>query len=118
MAFKSYLGVSVYRLILTLAINSTKQKTSKNNRFRPNYRPQFNSNCLEVENNAIKSRVGIFVSNNVNYTRMYQLEGINSHIIIIDINDSCTIKRIIIRLSIYMQCAIELPHDRKLISMF
>ena len=51
--------------------------------------------CLEIENNSVKSRVGIFISNNVNYTRMHQLEGINSHIIIIDITDSCTVKRII-----------------------
>ena len=33
--------------------------------------------CLEIENNSVKSRVGIFISNNVNYTRMHQLEGIN-----------------------------------------
>ena len=29
---------------------------------------------LEVKNNAIKSRVGIFVSNNVSFKRMHQLE--------------------------------------------
>ena len=54
-----------------------------------------NNYCLEIENNSVKSRVGIFISNNVNYTRMHQLEGINSHIIIIDTTDSCTVKRII-----------------------
>ena len=54
-----------------------------------------NNYCLEVENNSVKARVGMFISNNVNYKRMHQLEGINSHIIIIDITDSCTVKRII-----------------------
>ena len=53
-----------------------------------------NNYCLEVENNSVKARVGMFISNNVNYKRMHQLEGINSHIIIIDITDSCTVKRI------------------------
>ena len=54
-----------------------------------------NNYCLEIEHNTIKSRVGMFVGNNVNYTRMHQLEGIDSHVIIIDIVNSCTIKRII-----------------------
>ena len=65
-----------------------------------------NLNWLEVENNSVKARVGMFISNNVNYKRMHQLEGINSHIIIIDITDSCTVKRIIM---IYMPCAKERP---------
>ena len=56
---------------------------------------KLNNYCLEVENNSVKARVGIFISNNVNYKRMHQLEVINSHIIIIDITDSCTVKIII-----------------------
>ena len=37
----------------------------------------------------------MFVNNNVIYTRMHQLEGIDSHIVIIDIVNSCTIKRMV-----------------------
>ena len=37
----------------------------------------------------------MFIGNNVEYKRMHQLEGINSHIIIIDIVNSCWVKRII-----------------------
>ena len=51
--------------------------------------------CLEIENNTVKSRVGMFIGNTVEYKRMHQLEGINSHTIIIDIVNSCSVKRII-----------------------
>ena len=51
--------------------------------------------CLEVENNSVKSRVGIFINNEVTYKRMDLLEGIDSHIVIIDISNSCVVKRII-----------------------
>ena len=51
--------------------------------------------CLEVENNSVKSRVGIFINNEITYKRMDLLEGIDSHIVIIDISNSCIVKRII-----------------------
>ena len=51
--------------------------------------------CLEVKNNSVKSRVGIFINNKVTYKRMDLLEGIYPHIVIIDISNSCIVKRII-----------------------
>ena len=39
----------------------------------------------ESETNAIKSRVGLYVRSNINYVRRTELEGNNSHIVIIDI---------------------------------
>ena len=44
--------------------------------------PGFN---YESEVNAIKSRVGLYVRSNINYVRRTELEGNNSHIVIIDI---------------------------------
>ena len=41
--------------------------------------------CLEVEKNYLKARTGIYTSNNIIYTRRSELEGTNSHLIIIDI---------------------------------
>ena len=35
--------------------------------------------------NSVKSRVGFYKSKNINYVRRTDLEGLNSHIIIIDI---------------------------------
>ena len=44
---------------------------------------------------SVKSRVGIFINNEITYKRIDQLEGIDSHIVIIDISNSCIVKRII-----------------------
>ena len=41
--------------------------------------------CLEIENNSVKSRVGFYISKDINYVRRTDLEGLNSHVIIIDI---------------------------------
>ena len=40
---------------------------------------------LEIEQNLIKARVGFYVSKSVNYVRRTDLEGINSNLIIIDL---------------------------------
>ena len=47
--------------------------------------PGFN---LELENNSYISRVGFYVSNEVNSKRQSQLEGVDSKLIIIDIQDN------------------------------
>ena len=49
---------------------------------------------LEIELNSVKSRVGVYINKSVEYMRMSNLEGVNSHIVIIDI-PNCSIKRII-----------------------
>ena len=49
---------------------------------------------LEVEMNLIKSRTGIYVSKDLNYSRKSDLEGLNSHLIVIDIEGNSEIKRI------------------------
>ena len=61
----------------------------------------FNSDLLSIKNfnfemelNSVKSRVGVYASKSVEYTRMSHLEGVDSHIVIIDISN-CAIKRII-----------------------
>ena len=41
--------------------------------------------CLELENNSVKSRVGLYISKDINYVCRTDLEGLNSHIVIIDI---------------------------------
>ena len=41
---------------------------------------------LEVENNLIKSRTGIYITKNLNYKRNVNLEGKDSHLVIIDID--------------------------------
>ena len=41
---------------------------------------------LELENNSEKSRTCIYVSNKIKYRRRPDLEGINSNIVIIDID--------------------------------
>ena len=50
---------------------------------------------FELENNSLKSRTGIFLSNSIIYKRMKQLEGMNSNLIIVDIVSSSAVKRII-----------------------
>ena len=49
---------------------------------------------FEIELNSVKARVGISVKNNVGYTRMRHLEGVDSWLVIIDFCN-CAIKRII-----------------------
>ena len=44
--------------------------------------------CLELENNSVKARVGIYITKKLNYIRRTDLEGINSHIVIIDLVES------------------------------
>ena len=43
---------------------------------------------FENENNQFKSRFGIDVSDNIPYLRRNDLESINMHVMIIDINDA------------------------------
>ena len=43
--------------------------------------------CLELENNSVKSRVGFYISKDINYVRRSDLEGKDSNIIIIDLVD-------------------------------
>ena len=40
---------------------------------------------LELERNSVKARVGFYVSRSVNYVRRQDLEGVDSNLIIIDI---------------------------------
>ena len=46
---------------------------------------------LEIENNSEKSRVGFYISKRISYKRKSDLEGIDSNLVIIDIetNKSC-----------------------------
>ena len=41
---------------------------------------------IELEKNTFKKRVGIYINNNINYERQFDLEEEDNHIIIIDIN--------------------------------
>ena len=50
---------------------------------------------FELEANTLKSRTGICISNSVSDRRMRQLEGIDSNLIVIDIVNSRSVKRII-----------------------
>ena len=50
---------------------------------------------LELERNTMKARTGIYISNEVCYTRNLALEGNDSHIAIVDIADGIDINRII-----------------------
>ena len=50
---------------------------------------------FELETNSLKARAGIYISNEVKYRRMLNLEGINSHIVIIDTEGIKNVKRII-----------------------
>ena len=47
----------------------------------------FKGFSYENENNVCKSRCDIYVSNNISYLRSNDLEVVNMHLIIIDIND-------------------------------
>ena len=51
---------------------------------------------FEYENNDVKRRVGMYISNSVRYTRCTDLEGANNHLVIIDIeNEKRKKKRLI-----------------------
>jgi Holliday junction resolvase RusA-like endonuclease len=41
--------------------------------------------CYESENNDTNARVGCYISNKINYIRRTDLEGLNSHLLILDI---------------------------------
>ena len=49
---------------------------------------------FELENNSSKARVGIYISKNVEYKRMRHLEGVDSHIVVLDLSN-CAVKRIV-----------------------
>ena len=51
--------------------------------------------CLELERNTMKARTGIYISNELCYTRNFALEGNDSHLVIVDIADGIDINRII-----------------------
>ena len=44
---------------------------------------------LELESNTKKSRVGVYISKTINYVRRTDLEGIDSSLIIIDLEGKC-----------------------------
>ena len=44
---------------------------------------------LELESNTKKSRVGVYISKTINYVRRTDLEGIDSNLIIIDLEGKC-----------------------------
>ena len=48
--------------------------------------------CLELERNSLKSRVGFYVSKSVSYVRRYDLEGLDSNLIIIDLEGTLNIR--------------------------
>ena len=48
--------------------------------------------AYESEANEYKSRVGIYISNKISYTRRTEDEGTNSHVIIINLNDQVRTK--------------------------
>ena len=50
---------------------------------------------FELEVNSLKLRTGIYISKSVLYRRMKQLEGVDSNLIIIDIESTVSVKRII-----------------------
>ena len=41
--------------------------------------------ALESESNNVKSRVGLYINSKLNYIRRPNLEGINSHVVVIDL---------------------------------
>ena len=42
----------------------------------------------ENENNSVKSRCGIYISNEIAYVRKTELESVDSHVVIIELNDT------------------------------
>ena len=50
---------------------------------------------FELEKNSLKARTGVYINNEVRYKRMSHLEGVDSHILVIDLVSPGAIKRII-----------------------
>ena len=50
---------------------------------------------FELETNSIKSRTGIYIANDISYRRMFTLEGVDSNMVIIDVEGLESVKRII-----------------------
>ena len=48
---------------------------------------RFKGYDLEIEKNSVKSRVGMYVKREIQYIRRADLEGVDSHIIVIDITN-------------------------------
>ena len=48
-----------------------------------------------MENCKLKKRCGVYISNNIKYHRKSDLEGPDSHLVIIDIDDGIKLRRII-----------------------
>ena len=47
----------------------------------------FRGYCIETERNTGKIRVATYIKDTISYTRRTDLEGENSHLVIIDMND-------------------------------
>ena len=48
---------------------------------------------FECETNDVKKRVGTYVKNTIKYTRHFELEGENNHLLIIDVENGMKIKK-------------------------
>ena len=53
---------------------------------------------LEVETNNVKSRVVMYIKNSIKYERCYALEGVNNHLVIIDVNSGVINKKRLINI--------------------
>ena len=53
---------------------------------------------LEVETNNVKSRVVMYIKNSIKYERCYVLEGVNNHLVIIDVNSGVSNKKRLIKI--------------------
>ena len=42
---------------------------------------------FEAENNNVKCRVGMYISNSIKYMRCVNLEGLNNHLVVIDVKN-------------------------------
>ena len=72
----------------TRIVSTVKNKLqSKNNRQ--------DVNQLELEENSVKSRTGIYLLNDVVYLRKKTLEGVDSQLVVIDIEGKCDVRKII-----------------------
>ena len=54
--------------------------------------------ALELVSNDTKSRVGYYIRDNIKYIRRHDLEGLNSHLIIVDIKNVKTIEKRMIKI--------------------
>ena len=69
------------------------QETELNKNFDHNLL-SFPGFCYESETNDIISRVGIYIKNDINFVRKTELEGVNQHLIVIDIVGSTKLRLI------------------------